>query len=192
MDINMDLDFLIKNNLTTEEYLLLELISTKKYGYLKKYIESFPHNKDTINILVKKGYLYDTRDEDELEVTKLMIRPDYKSLVKQSDYFDEFYETFPVKIIRPDGVYDYLRFNNRECRELYSQIIGGKKHMHEKIMDLLKYEVLYRENFNKMAYMKKMTNWLKTEAWKETEERVKDQPFSNNKIDTLAYGQELI
>ena len=193
MDIIINLDFLLDNKLTTEQYLLLELISTKKYGYLKKYIETFPLNEEEINKLVKRGYLHNVSEGDETDITKLMVRPAFKSLVKQSDYFDEFYDLFPVKIIRPDGTYDYLRYNNRECRDLYNNIIEGKKYNHEKMMELLRYEISYRENFNKMTYMKRMTNWLKSEAWKEIEERIKDKPFiTNNDNNSLAYGQELI
>ena len=87
--------------------------------------------------------------------------------------FDEFYETFPVYVIRPDGTKGFLRANVNKCRKEYNRIIGKSRAMHEHIMDCLRYELDDKMRTGKLGYMKTMWKWLTQHEWECYEEQLK-------------------
>ena len=102
---------------------------------------------------------------------------------QQASYFDEFYNTFPVYVLRPDGTKGYLKANVNKCRKEYNKIIGKSKAMHDHIMDCLKFELQDKVTIGKMIYMQTMWKWLVQHGWEYYEDRVKEET-----IKTEAYG----
>lgn len=92
---------------------------------------------------------------------------------KQDSMFDEFYETFPVYVIRPDGTKGFLRANVNKCRKEYNRIIGKSRAMHEHIMNCLRYELDDKMRTGKLGYMKTMWKWLTQHEWECYEEQLK-------------------
>ena len=96
------------------------------------------------------------------------------TLRKRNDsMFDEFYETFPVYVIRPDGTKGFLRANVNKCRKEYNRIVGKSHAMHEHIMDCLRYELDDKMRTGKLGYMKTMWKWLTQHEWECYEEQLK-------------------
>lgn len=96
------------------------------------------------------------------------------TLRKRNDsMFDEFYETFPVYVIRPDGTKGFLRANVNKCRKEYNHIVGKSRAMHEHIMDCLRYELDDKMRTGKLGYMKTMWKWLTQHEWECYEEQLK-------------------
>lgn len=96
------------------------------------------------------------------------------STIKKPDtMFDEFYETFPVYVIRPDGTKGFLRANVNKCRKEYNRIIGKSRAMHEHIMQCLRYEIDDKMRTGKLSYMKTMWKWLTQHEWECYEEQLK-------------------
>ena len=96
------------------------------------------------------------------------------TLRKRNDsMFDEFYETFPVYVIRPDGTKGFLRANVNKCRKEYNHIVGKSRAMHEHIMDCLRYELDNKMRTGKLGYMKTMWIWLTQHEWECYEEQLK-------------------
>lgn len=96
------------------------------------------------------------------------------TLRKRNDsMFDEFYETFPVYVIRPDGTKGFLRANINKCRKEYNRIVGKSRAMHEHIMDCLRYELDDKMRTGKLGYMKTMWKWLTQHEWECYEEQLK-------------------
>lgn len=96
------------------------------------------------------------------------------TLRKRNDsMFDEFYETFPVYVIRPDGTKGFLRANVNKCRKEYNRIVGKSRAMHEHIMDCLRYELDDKMRTGKLGYMKTMWKWLTQHEWECYEEQLK-------------------
>ena len=89
--------------------------------------------------------------------------------------FDEFYETFPVYVIRPDGTKGFLRANVNKCRKEYNRIIGKSRAMHEHIMQCLRYELDDKTRTGKLGYMKTMWKWLTQHEWECYEDQLKVQ-----------------
>ena len=95
------------------------------------------------------------------------------SAIKKPDtMFDEFYETFPVYVIRPDGTKGFLRANINKCRKEYNRIIGKSRAMHEHIMKCLRYELDNKMRTGKLGYMKTMWKWLTQHEWECYEEQL--------------------
>lgn len=96
------------------------------------------------------------------------------TLRKRNDsMFDEFYETFPVYVIRPDGTKGFLRANVNKCRKEYNRIVGKSRAMHEHIMNCLRYELDDKMRTGKLGYIKTMWKWLTQHEWECYEEQLK-------------------
>lgn len=194
MQIDIDINFLIENNITANQYLILYLLTSKKYSYLKKYSEITNVKPSEYKDLVVKGFIhYPNGDYDEIQYENILVREKFRELVIEKDFFDDFYDAYPQKVTRPSGNTDYLRTSSPKARELYSKITSNKKSAHEKILHCLKYEIRVRELENQMQYMKKMLSWLENEEWRTWEERMQEQPFLlDTPINNLGYGHELV
>lgn len=106
----------------------------------------------------------------------------------EKDYFDVFYEMYPVYVIRPDGIKTYLRANVNKCRHLFNTYVGHSDATAEHIISCLKFEINKKTSEGKICYLKTMWRWLVDHQWEEAEAEMQDQV----KQTTNAYGTELI
>lgn len=123
---------------------------------------------------------------------KTIYKPTEKltSFVKPTkDYFDLFYDMYPVYVVRPDGSKSYLRANINKCRHLYNVYVGNSKSMAEHINNCLSAEISNKMMTGKLTYMKTMWRWLVDHQWEEIEEQVRNE---NIDAATNSYGTELI
>lgn len=109
-------------------------------------------------------------------------------LKPNKDYFDLFYDMYPVYVIRPGGGKNYLRANIHKCRKLYNTYVGNSKAMSEHINKCLSFEINKKMREGKLAYMKTMWRWLVDHQWEAIEEEMRDT--QNNVVNS--YGTELI
>ena len=111
-----------------------------------------------------------------------------KFMEPPKDYFDLFYDMYPVYVLRPDGVKSYLRANVNKCRHLYNTYVGKSKAMAEHINDCLRFEVDKKMKSGKISYMKTMWRWLVDHQWEESEEEIQDQTETVNNT----YGTNIV
>ena len=108
-------------------------------------------------------------------------------LKEDKSMFDEFYDLFPVYVIRPDGTKGFLRANVNKCRKEYNRIVGKSRAMHQHIMNCLSFEIDNKMLTGKIGYMKTMWKWLTQHEWETYEEQMKvEEPVISN-----SYGTEL-
>lgn len=102
----------------------------------------------------------------------------------KESWFNEFYEAFPVYVIRPDGTKGFLRANINKCREQYNRIVGKSRAMHEHLLKCLNYDITDKTITGKLGYMKTMWKWLVQHEYESLEERMlyDEQPQCNDKI----------
>lgn len=113
-----------------------------------------------------------------------------KTLLVEKDWFDEFYEQFPVYVVRPDGTRDYLRVNVNKCRQQYKKIVGRSKAMHQHLLKALKYDIEKKTLNGKLSYMKSMWKWLTQCEWENYDEELK---YKDEQTKTISnYGTGLI
>ena len=136
-------------------------------------------NEEEILNLVQRGIIVVTTSDDEQIYSPSKELLEFTKKGKDS-MFDEFYEVFPVYVIRPDGTKGFLRANINKCRKEYNRIIGKSLAMHEHIMNCLKYEIDDKMRTGKIGYMKTMWKWLTQHEWECYEEEITEQPTTEN------------
>ena len=111
-----------------------------------------------------------------------------KSFMKPTkEYFDLFYEIYPVYVLRPDGSKSYLRANVNKCRSLFNSTCGKSSAYAEHIIDCLNFEISKKMKEGKLGYMKTMWRWLVDHQWEETEEEMNDVATKTN-----SYGTDIL
>ena len=106
-------------------------------------------------------------------------------LKEDKSMFDEFYDLFPVYVVRPDGTKGFLRANVNKCRKEYNRIVGKSKAMHQHICKCLKCEIDSKMLTGKLGYMKTMWKWLTQHEWETYEEQMKiEEPIIYNDYGT--------
>lgn len=149
-------------NINQDIQKLLSLVNEEEIQELESRNLITTSNVDNTNVISKTLYL------DEL-------------LKEDKSMFDEFYDQFPVYVIRPDGTKGFLRANVNKCRKEYNRIVGKSKAMHEHIMNCLRFEIDNKMLTGKIGYMKTMWKWLTQHEWETCEEQMKvDQPIISN------------
>lgn len=129
-----------------------------------------------IQELINKGWVSVTKTDASITYnpTEALIT----LIGKPKDYFDEFYDLYPVYVYRSDGTKGFLRANINKCRVQYRKIVGKSKATHEHIMRCLSYELSTKLQTNNMQYMKTMWNWLTQHEWETFDEQMRLQTTS--------------
>lgn len=198
MLLQVDVEALIKNRVTVDQFLVTQLIYEKNYNLLNSYLElySIDDLKSLFINLVKVGLVDNYNTIDEYDLNKLIVKPSFIRVLTQGDFFDEILQIFPISVVRPDGNKDYLRTDVNRCRKLYSKITNNKLVVHNMIYKALKYEVTLRKKEGNLMYMKRLPKWLASEEWKLYDQRIKDEKeealmLNENDIGGLGYGNNL-
>lgn len=106
----------------------------------------------------------------------------------EKDYFDLFYDMYPVYVMRSDGTKSYLRANVNKCRQFFNTKCGKSAAMAEHIIKCLDFEISKRMREGSVSYMMTMWNWLTRCQWEAVEEEMQDT--EQKSVNT--YGTELI
>lgn len=142
---------------------------------------------DEISYLISHGLITSIERSNSItynatDKLKQLIRP-------KPDYFDLFYDMYPVYVLRPDGSKSYLRANINKCRKFFNNETGNSSAIAEHIIKCLEFEIDKKMKTGKLSYMKTMWRWLVDHQWEETEEEMRD---SQPKETVQDYGTELI
>ena len=187
MLIELDLDEAKRLKITTNQFMLIKFIVEKI---------NFSAYQNTINIvdsdilnLIDKNILTKESVYNEMDISSLKITEEFENKFKTRNFFDEFYESYPISTSRPDGMKDYLRGDVSRCRKAYEKIVGKSKTKHEHILDCLKFELTTRKSSGSMGYMKRMSKWLLAEEWLLYDEFLKDKKVQHT--EEKIYGTEI-
>jgi len=195
MLLQVDVESLIKNRITSDYFLVTQMLYDKQYDLLTQYLDLY--SKEELDLLflglVRTGMVDNRNFPEQYDYNKLTVRSSFIKVLAQGDFFDELVQTFPASVIRTDGTKDYLRTDINRCRRLYSVITKNKYPIHSHILECLKYEVATRRLNVSVGYMKRIPKWLSSEEWKVYEQMMKDSDISqiNNKTNDLGYGNNL-
>ena len=111
-----------------------------------------------------------------------------EAIAPAKDYFDLFYDMYPVYVMRSDGSKSYLRANVNKCRHFFNTKCGKSSAMAEHLIKCLDYEISKRMREGSLSYMMTMWNWLTRSQWEAVEDEMKDESKQNYN----SYGTELI
>ena len=111
-----------------------------------------------------------------------------EQLTPKREYFDVFFDMYPVYITRPDGTKSFLRSNKNRCRELYNQYVHDSEDAAKHLLECLNFDIQQKTIQGKLGYMKTMYRWLIEHCWEIVEEEMKYQQTKAEQ----SYGTELL
>ena len=174
--------------LNSNQLLFLSMVLDKnqpKYQDVRKVISLI--SDDDISYLIQQDLISSIERED----AKLYQPTDKlkESIAPSKDYFDTFYDMYPVYVMRKDGTKCYLRANVNKCRHFFNTRCGKSSAMAEHIIRCLDYEISKRIREGSLSYMMTMWNWLTRSQWEAVEDEIND---TENTQTVNSYGTELL
>ena len=177
MQVQIDVNLLVENGISADDFLALYAIYRKGFKTLDK-LKLNPNWDD----LQSKGYI---KLGDSVE--KHIIRQEFIDLFS-SDFdqmFAELISTYPMKVSTNRG-YRILHAadpnckSNEKAKAKYSRIVGTKKFVHDKIIKLLKVQL--RVERGKLEYMQQLEVWLNNHTWEKYINMDENAGQSENRI----------
>ena len=177
MQVQIDVNLLVENGISADDFLALYAIYRKGFKTLDK-LKLNPNWDD----LQSKGYV---KLGDSVE--NHIIRQEFIDLFS-SDFdqmFAELISTYPMKVSTNRG-YRILHAadpnckSNQKAKAKYSRIVGTKKFVHEKIIKLLKVQL--RVERGKLEYMQQLEVWLNNHTWEKYINMDENAGQSENRI----------
>ena len=177
MQVQIDVNLLVENGISADDFLALYAIYRKGFKTLDK-LKLNPNWDD----LQSKGYV---KLGDSVE--KHIIRQEFIDLFS-SDFdqmFAELINTYPMKVSTNRG-YRILHAadpnckSNQKAKAKYSRIVGTKKFVHEKIIKLLKVQL--RVERGRLEYMQQLEVWLNNHTWEKYINMDENAGQSENRI----------
>lgn len=186
MVLELDTSLFDKFNISINQAVFLTLVMNENQ-HNNQDIHQFLSriSEDDIQELVSNGTITVNTSGDSQVYS---LSESSKELLKEEKtWFDEFYEVFPVYVMRPDGTKGFLRSNINKCRKEYNRTVGKSKAMHEHIMNCLRKEIDDKIMTGKLGYMKTMWKWITQHEWEAIEEQMYNEPVTSD-----AYGTSCI
>ena len=172
--------------LNSNQLLFLSMVLDKnqpKYQDVRKIVSLI--SDDDISYLVSQELV--TSMERGESITYQPTDKLTEAVLPKKDYFDVFYDMYPVYVMRSDGTKSYLRANVNKCRHFFNTKCGKSSAMAEHLIKCLDFEISKRMREGSLGYMMTMWNWLTRSQWEAVEEEMAD----SSKV-TNTYGTELI
>lgn len=184
MILELDTSLFKIGNISINQLVFLTLCLNEKHQANHQDVHEFISriSETEIQSLIDQGLVSITTQD-----TKTSYKPTNKllSYVKEDKtWFEQFYDAYPVYVIRPDGTKGFLRANINKCRTQYNSIVGKSKAMHEHLMKCLNFDIMNKTMTGKLGYMKTMWKWLIQNEWESLEEQMLDE-------EQISYGTDL-
>ena len=198
MLVEINLQTLIDNKLTVNQFVICELLRRESFDILRSYLHvcigKENYDKD-INYLTKIGFLEYAYAFDSYDFKNTKVSTKFIKLISSNDLYLELENMYPTKVYRTNGTLDYLKTDKSRCRLMYGKITKNRRDIHEHIIKCLKYEIEDKNKNNSIKYMKKLYNWLASEEWKSYEDRIGNSINSVNLNEAnyvnYNYGEQL-
>jgi hypothetical protein len=194
MIIEVDIKYLTECRISVHQYVILKLAYEGKLKLLERYLIA----SGTLQELPKDlAYLHANefvKNPPDLTAILNTIRVSEKFtrvFQSQIDSFEEFYNAFPVRVLRPDGSYDYLRVDHKRSKLLYDNTVGTDASKHLLLMKCLKLEVADKTRKGKLSFMKRMPMWLSSEEWRVYADQDLGDLVSTTGELRVGYGQNM-
>jgi len=178
MQIEIDIDLLIENDISADDYLGLYALYRKGFKTVRK-LNFKPNWKK----LEQKGFI-----KLGAKLEDAVIRQEFIDLFS-SDFeqmFTELLNAYPLKVRTKNGGYRILKaadpnaMANHKSRERYKKVIGTKRFLHDKIMKLL--HVQLKVNRDNLEYMQQLEVWINNHTWEKYINIDENDTGSENRI----------
>lgn len=187
MNITFNLNTIVKQGLSADDFTICMLLKDRNLLSLKKYdkiLEGTLYKK--LQKIKNLGFIRFMGIGDMPPLESIQTTLKFLELISQGDMFEELYNTYPASVSRPDGKKDYLRGLKAKCKIKYLRLIKENKTLHEHILDCLRCELEMKEKTNSMQYMKRMLKWITEEEYQKYENYLKFKvPKGANEIENI-------
>ena len=160
MQIEIDIDLLIANKISADDYLALYAVYRKGFKILSK-LSLSPNWED----LQTKGFVKLGKTLEEHAVRQKFIN------LFSSD-FDQMFNSlllkYPMKVRTSTGIRvlhasDPNAKANKKAKDKYRRVVGNKKFTHDRIMKLL--DVQLRIDRDRLEYLQNLEVWINNHTW---------------------------
>jgi hypothetical protein len=190
MVVDVNIDKILKLGISADVYIMLYLIHKENFLTANKILaKSNILTNEVLEDLVNKRLIHNSNLPGFCDPQKIQVRNMFvDTVIKTADFFDEFLEHFPVKVLRSEGNTDYLKSDLKRCKILYNKITKGDRETHNDMLRYLDEEVKVRTQTNQMKFMKRLPKWLASEEWEVWKLKLEDSKGEEN---VFGYGQNL-
>lgn len=191
MTLNLDTNFIESiPGLTMNQLVFLALVLDKNQNKSQDISQLLSLvNEVEVQELIEKGYVEVNpdipRSFKKYSATKLLK----ECRTNEETWFEQFFETYPTYVTRPDGTDDYLRGNKKKCHDAYSKYVQHSPINHNFLMKCLTFDVQNKMSTGKYGYMKTMHNWLISHEYEKIEEQMNGETQTFNNV---SYGRNLL
>jgi hypothetical protein len=190
MLLEVSTETLNKLKLTAHQFLIIKMLHDQRLDELREYLKCIKSDGTLgydLSILYDRGFLnYDASNPEDFNIIK--VSPLYSKLISEGTFFEELFDIFPRKIVRPNGTIDYLRTDRSTCNRLYTFYTLNNRSKHDHILKCLKLEIETRQKEGSLCYMKRMPSWLLSKEWESYADRIADS--SGVQIESNKYGTD--
>lgn len=189
MILELDTSLLKKLDISINQLVFISLVLNEKIKNHQDVHELLSRVSDQdIQDLIQRNIVVVTISDDNkiYEISPNMLKDVKKDA---NSMFNEFYEVFPVYVVRPDGTKGFLRANINKCRKEYNKIIGNSRALHDYIMTGLRWEIESKTRTGKLGYIKTMWKWLTQREWECYEE---EMHYEQAQTTTESYGTTIL
>jgi hypothetical protein len=143
-EIDKFTDYLVKLQLTANQFFILWLIDNKDIKNLEKYIKGIgKFDSEDMITLVDKGYLVNTNpNSSSFDLYSLAVTLEFKEMVIEPEHaYDELLDVYPryVEVQGKKWPSTGLTFSEESmARDAYSKVIKKNRLLHIKILGLIK------------------------------------------------------
>ena len=178
MEINIDVTLLLKHDISADDYLALYAIYRQGYKTLES-LNLSPNWEDLQNkSFVKLGET----------IKDHVVRQEFIDLFS-SDFdqmFTELITAYPMKVRTRNGGVRILHASdpaakaNKKARDRYRKVVLNKKHVHDRIMELL--DVQLKVDRDRLEYLQNLEVWINNHTWEKYANIEDDGPTTENRI----------
>jgi len=163
--IEIDLEALVKYNLTPNQYVFLFLTHSHQYAAMYKFVQEGPgFSTEEIHDLVERGFILNFNQSGYYYMDSFVLTDEVgDELFDQSPEraAREFWNTYPVHLFDRDRneYFSLLATNKDQFIQDYYLRVGHSSKKHQRVMEALRYAI-----DNRMIDMS-IRQWLDSEQW---------------------------
>lgn len=163
--VGIDLDALVRYNLTPNQYVFLFLTHARQYAALYKFVQEGPGFSTTeIDDLVQRGYILNLNKSGYYYVDLFLVSEQLGNDLFEQDAEKaalEFWNTYPIQIFDRDRneTFSLLTTHKAKFLEDYYLKVGHSAEKHARVMEALHYAIDHR------LIDMTIRQWFDSEQW---------------------------
>ena len=170
MNVEINVEGLIKNKLTASQYVMLILLFESNTELFINYVNLYGFARKELQGLVDQGYILSCDPENPFTCITLARDKVRKLIGIEESYFTELFNTYPLKVSNGNSI-RVLRPSSLTakeaitCKEKYDRYIKGNALKHAHVINCLNKELSTRKRGGNMAYMHALVTYINKNAW---------------------------